>query len=587
MFGCGSGSQSDVLPGLPTSDAPGLPHSIMNGSRESFEGMMEVIAGSVPSDMDGHAFVIGAVPYEDGTPIFNGDGKVYRFSPKDGGLHVKARMLETDCYKVDQAVGSDPEMGFHSSVFARISHEFGYRNFGNTAFLPIQNDRLLTTYDAGRPWEIDPETLQVITPVGYLDAWQPMLPSFTPAMNFFTLCMTSAHPAYDAQEEITYMVNLAAPMPGINIEPFVRVLWWDGVNEPKSVQVVGQDNEPLYLDMSCHQMVVTQNHVVLLDTAMSVEAEQIAGGDASRSQRPYSRFIIVPKSELVNGGKAKAIEAIIDREGLHCEAVYDDSDGMIRMMVPHMNSADASEWVRTDDTVFSTGKPVNPAYHGLFTYPTDRSVLGHYTIEASTGEVVDTKLRSDENTWGLGLWTGDYRNRSTTKMGRGFWMNIGHMPELITNRVAELYRDHPFREVPLDDLSPDVIAPRVMCMDHDTLEILDYYELENGYLPMSPTFVPKTGGAQDEGYLLSTTLTPEGDELWIYDTTQIGKGPICRLRHDKLIIPFTFHTTWMPALKQQVTPAYKTDPQVDYGTRLANLSERAQSVITQVLPVTL
>ena len=61
-------------------------------------------------------------------------------------------------------------------------------------------------------------------------------------------------------------------------------------------------------------------------------------------------FIIIPKSELVDGGKAKAIEAIVDREALHCEAIYDDSDGLIRVMLPHMNSADASEWIRPDDT---------------------------------------------------------------------------------------------------------------------------------------------------------------------------------------------------------------------------------------------
>ncbi len=587
MFGCGSNSEPDVLPGLPGPEVSGIPHSIMTGNRDSFEGMMDIVSGAVPTDLDGHAFVIGAVPYEDGTPIFNGDGKIYRFSPKNGGLEVKARMVETDCYKVDQAVGNDPEMGFGSSVFARISNAFGYRNFGNTAFLPIQDHRLLATYDAGRPWEIDPKTLEVLTPVGYLDAWHPMLPSFTPAMNFFTLCMTSAHPAYDAQEEMTYMVNFAAPMPGINIEPFVRVLWWDGTSEPKVVEIVGQDDEPLHIEMSCHQMFVTQNHVVLLDTALSVEAEQIAGGDASRGQRPISRFIIIPKSELVDGGKAKAIEAVVDREALHCEAIYDDSDGLIRVMLPHMNSADASEWIRPDDTIFSTGKPVDPAYHGLFTYPTDRSVFGHYTIDAASGELVASKLRSDEHTWGPGLWTGDYRHTSTTELGHGYWATIGHMPDLITSRVAELYRDHPFREVPLDDLPTEEIAPRIMRIDHNTLDIVDYYELDKGHLPMSPTFVPKIDGDIDEGYLLSTTLTPDGDELWIYDTTQIGNGPICRLRHDKLVMPFTFHTTWMPELKQQVSPAYQTDPQLDYGTRLADLSASAQSVITQVLPVTI
>ena len=86
LIGCGTEPGSEVLPGLPAPEVPDLPHSIMNGSRESFEGMMEVVSGAVPTDIDGHAFVIGAVPYEDGTPIFTGDGKIYRFSPKNGKI---------------------------------------------------------------------------------------------------------------------------------------------------------------------------------------------------------------------------------------------------------------------------------------------------------------------------------------------------------------------------------------------------------------------------------------------------------------------------------------------------------------------
>ena len=46
---------------------------------------------------------------------------------------------------------------------ARISRQLGVRNPLNTAFLPMQ-DRMLLTYDAGRPYEIDTESLEVITP---------------------------------------------------------------------------------------------------------------------------------------------------------------------------------------------------------------------------------------------------------------------------------------------------------------------------------------------------------------------------------------------------------------------------------------
>ena len=109
-------------------------------------------------------------------------------------------MVETD-YKVDQAVGSDPKWDF-TPAYRSISQEFNI-GISVTLFLSIQN-HASGTYDAGRPWEIDSETFEVITPVGYLDAWKPMLPSFTPAMNFLTLCMTSAHPAYDARENDLY-----------------------------------------------------------------------------------------------------------------------------------------------------------------------------------------------------------------------------------------------------------------------------------------------------------------------------------------------------------------------------------------------
>ena len=76
MFGCGSNSEPDVLPGLPGPEVSGIPHSIMTGNRDSFEGMMDIVSGAVPTDLDGHAFVIGAVPYEDGTPIVRFGSKV-------------------------------------------------------------------------------------------------------------------------------------------------------------------------------------------------------------------------------------------------------------------------------------------------------------------------------------------------------------------------------------------------------------------------------------------------------------------------------------------------------------------------------
>ena len=58
----------------------------MNASREEWCSPVELLVeyGAVPEDLHGHVFVVGAVgfgddPYGKGTPIFNGDGMIYRF----------------------------------------------------------------------------------------------------------------------------------------------------------------------------------------------------------------------------------------------------------------------------------------------------------------------------------------------------------------------------------------------------------------------------------------------------------------------------------------------------------------------------
>jgi hypothetical protein len=46
-------------------------------------------------------------------------------------------------------------------------------------FAQDSHDRLLVTYDAGRPYEIDTETLEIVTPVGANKEWQGELDQLT------------------------------------------------------------------------------------------------------------------------------------------------------------------------------------------------------------------------------------------------------------------------------------------------------------------------------------------------------------------------------------------------------------------------
>jgi hypothetical protein len=69
---------------------------------------------------------------------------------------------------------------FSNYGIARFSLSLGLRNQLNTAFLPMKFaqdscERLLVTYDAGRPYEIDTDTLEVVTPVGSNQEWRGQL----------------------------------------------------------------------------------------------------------------------------------------------------------------------------------------------------------------------------------------------------------------------------------------------------------------------------------------------------------------------------------------------------------------------------
>ena len=87
----------------------------------------------------------------------------------------------------------------------------GFRNQLNTAFLPFKtdrdiNERLLVTWDTGRPHEIDPETLETLQPVGKNRDWENVVPIPIPLP--FKQIMTSAHPCFDPQTNECFSVNV-------------------------------------------------------------------------------------------------------------------------------------------------------------------------------------------------------------------------------------------------------------------------------------------------------------------------------------------------------------------------------------------
>ncbi len=535
-------------------------------------------------DLEGHAFTIAPLPMSAEGPLLAGDGMVYRVSFDPTAATLTTRLVRTDCFELDQATLGDEELGFKDLALIRSSSAFGIRNFANTALQPIQDGRMLITYDAGRPWEMDPSTLDIITPVGLLDQWEPFFPPLTPALNFFPLSMTSAHPAYDPDERRTYLVNFASVVEGVNTPAFTKVLWWDGDAEPSSCRIVDENGEPAVIRMACHQMNVTENYLILIDTAFQMEAETLyADEPVTIAALPETAMLIIRKTDLVDGGQAVARRAVVPIEAGHAVTLRDDADG-IRIMISHTNAFDPSEWVTPSDVVYGEGTKVDPDIVGLLAQPADRSVVGRYRIDGETGEVLESDRFSDPESWALVLYSQDPR-RPGDRFGKLYWGTFGFDSEFLTERYMNAYGSHPERQVAIEDFPGEKRPSQLIRLDVDALEIEDRFVMPLGYLGLSPTFVPRTGGGPDEGYVLFFVLSDHEDEIWVFDSQNLGQGPLCRLGHPDLNFAFTLHTAWMPSVEAQTSPPYVVSKTDDYGARVEALSERAQAKAREVLGI--
>jgi carotenoid cleavage dioxygenase-like enzyme len=288
-----------------------FPKAMFSASREEFFGQDEAHVPikltikkglteeevDLPKDLVGHVFVIGAVGSVDSprakdiskrrngnngeiegdrqlceftislaadglTPIFNGDGMVYRvdfqktpdvanhqvgdrndkFIEKKGCAWFANCIVKTPDYYLDQAIynlcsGKTKHPDIDEEVIkqlkdirfidwglARFSFSLGNRNQLNTAFLPMkfpgQAERLLVTWDTGRPYEIDPYTLATIAPVGNINQWESFIKPKRPQP--LEPVMSSAHPVFDPHTGDMFTVNITRTL--VNLLKLPRIL---------------------------------------------------------------------------------------------------------------------------------------------------------------------------------------------------------------------------------------------------------------------------------------------------------------------------------------------------------------------------
>ncbi|MBF2034676.1 MAG: carotenoid oxygenase family protein [Leptolyngbyaceae cyanobacterium T60_A2020_046] len=665
---------------------PHFPEAAMISTRQECEDVvLKVVEGSLPTDLRGHWFAMGPVgsvamtpppgephyPGSDGTSLFNGDALLHRFDcDRLGEVRLTRRLLKTPCYYADRfsTLGTRfSDLKFFSSGLARFSFLLGFRDEVNTAAIPVKfatDDRwrLLVSWDAGRPYEIDPVSLQVITPVGRNDEWREQ--SVPLRVGPFKLVTTATHHAYDDHSQELFTINfgkslltMIAPIlvsgagvlarlgpiawlikwlfrivikllqflnlllyPVGRCADFVYVLRWNGQDDFDRWQVMLPRTlglpirRPVQIEQSMHQVGITRNYVVLMDTSFKLGPEQLIPnplpGNTNTErvlrevlnfpQFPNTNVYVVKRSDLTGDRKTVIAQKVtIRREIAHFRVDYDDSNGVV-LHVAHNNAWDAAEWPQGYDDYVKRPKP-NPPFKGeidrvvgMTVTTTDLNYLGRYVIEPDKGKIKTAQLVSDPTcTWAPAIYADIGNLGVPDRYDHIYWINWGCWPDLMTQFMASMYRRYKYRQMPLQQVvnaaSSRTALPALCHLDTTTMKIVDNYVFPQGHFGNSPQFIPRgDSGDQTDGYITCVVfadylpgISPDHpnhgsptSQIWIFDAQNLAQGPVCKLGFPEEAeqLGLTIHTTWVPEILPR-TASYHIPIQADYDPLIKDSPE--------------
>lgn len=331
-----------------------IPKSVIKTSRQELDipelqiykqenkNAQPILVDQLPEDLQGYAFIVGALfqaenrPQEDGTLVYTGDGMIYRLGFENGKATLKTRIAKTPCYYADlptqlylaeKAIEPKAQFAKNNRIFSyfsgfrdggqsRYSIILGARNQLNTAFLRTK-DHLLVTIDAGRPYVVDPDTLELIEPIGSTSEWKGIFPVIAKVIknNIFDVYINSAHPVADVshlgdKQDEFFTTNYSTGYNGKYKKPvnqvldglsvFLKIIFKNKVSaqedfgrftyliryrfgdekaaiEPtmKSWKMVLPDGQPVLVEQSLHQLAITENYIILSDITFRMEFSQI------------------------------------------------------------------------------------------------------------------------------------------------------------------------------------------------------------------------------------------------------------------------------------------------------------------------
>jgi all-trans-8'-apo-beta-carotenal 15,15'-oxygenase len=499
---------------------------------------LQVVSGHWPSDLDGAVFVVGPDKRSPGGHWFGEHGlveKIHLVPDAHGRIHVTHRLVRSPLHRLRRRL---PFL-FKKVQFMELS-PFGVTNMANTNVQPI-DDRLFIGYDAGRPVEIDPVSLEFLTPVGGNDEWLQAAPGVLEP-----LCAVAAHPAPDFDEHALYFVNYTQiSPPDVAADTFVAR--WDLDGEVQRWKVGGMSPFD-----SIHDIKATRDHLVFSDLPFVVEPGTFKGDPRTIRNQDHTKLWIVAKADLratPPGGTVTATEVRIPMPTGHLFVDYEEAEGCLRVVLQQIPLGDLMVSVTRESIDHRTGRVIDPNYEGLVALAVQPSVVGRYLIDAATGAVTEAETAVDEDrVWGGMLLTTDtYRAEARAHQRQMWYAGAGFDPDLVPEEWWDLYGDATDGVVAPADLPRAPIGGSLARIDLESMKVAEVFSYGEGRFPSPPTFVPRTGAVDpDDGYVVVVVHQDGPKEVQVFDANHIEAGPLACATSPTFNPNLMLHSCWMP-----------------------------------------